>query len=46
MMDEVSIKIAHIQDENPLQEIHTVIDVLQVKPHPDIEFENGSLKQL
>ena len=23
-----------------------MIDIIQVKPHPDIEFENGSLKQL
>ena len=46
MLDEVSIKIANVQDLNPLNEISTVVDVIQVKPHKDIEFEDGGLKQL
>jgi len=46
MLDEVSIKIANVQDRNPLNEISTVVDVIQVKPHKDIEFEDGGLKQL
>ena len=46
MLDDVQIKIAKIQDQNPLSEIHTVVEVMQVKEHPDIEFEDGNLKQL
>ena len=42
-MDQVAISIANIREMNPLAEVSVVLDLKQIKQHPQIEFEDDGI---